>query len=636
MEQVPATSVPRKLPDSVTVPGYRLEKLIGKGGMGEVYQAVQLSLGRTVAIKILPAEFAREESFVARFEKEAAALASLSHPNVVAIVDKGKSGASTYYLVMEHVGGPSLRDVMREKSLHWTEALRIILDISRAIDYAHGRGVIHRDLKPENILFDTQAGFLPKVTDFGLAGFVKGEAERKYALTDTHVSMGTLAYMAPEQQIDAKAVDGRADMYSTGVMLYEILVGDIPRGHFDPPSVLKPGVDKRLDGIVARCLKAQPQDRYASMAELILDLEPLVPATNTRAPVPRARLSTIEKTRRAMQRAGRAAVRVGTIGVLAAAAIVLVVAAVRGERPPRERLLRAHALAGELPPSGIVSTPGRIEASPERRTLRLGEGGDDKIPILAVGRPITLAAEMLSFAGEGANGPGRASPEVADLVGETALVSAELTAPKKAPPRPLPLLKSLVLDEPPEPRSALLLQGGAGRYVAIVAYGVPAKTCVEWDLGERSGVMLGPPIAGVSTRAELSIDRNGDLRTFLGEGAARRMLGETLRLGPDWKNALGSGSGPKPAIACMDAICEFRHVQFEVQRTPPAEPPPAVADASDGKGHPDGKPGKDAKDAKKPEHKADHPDAKKPDPKHPDQKKPEPTHKGGAKPGPKH
>src|SRR5262245_29801955 len=152
------------------IPGYRLEKLVGKGGMGEVHQAVQLSLARTVAVKLLASELASDESFVARFEKEGAALATLRHPNIVSIVDRGKN-ESTYYLVMEFVDGPSLREVMRSPLLDHGQALRTMMQICKAIEYAHGRGVIHRDLKPENILFDEQAGGIAKVTDFGLAGF---------------------------------------------------------------------------------------------------------------------------------------------------------------------------------------------------------------------------------------------------------------------------------------------------------------------------------------------------------------------------------------------------------------------------------------------------------------------------------
>jgi serine/threonine protein kinase len=222
-----------RAPDAV--PGYKLEALVGKGGMGEVHKATQLSLGRTVAVKLLSGELAKDPAFVARFEKEAAALAALSHPHIVSIVDKGRAN-QTYFLVMEYVDGPSLREVMRSPLLDSGSALKMGLEICRAIDYAHSRGVFHRDLKPENILFDEQAGGIPKVSDFGLAGFLEGSQESKFNVTETHVAMGTAAYMAPEQRVDAKTADQRADIYSLGVILYELLVGELPLGNFASTS----------------------------------------------------------------------------------------------------------------------------------------------------------------------------------------------------------------------------------------------------------------------------------------------------------------------------------------------------------------------------------------------------------------
>ncbi len=202
--------------------------------MGEVYQAQQLSLNRTVAVKILDAKLANDPEFVARFEKEGAALATLRHPNVVSIVDRGRSTTGvaaevtdTWYLVMEFVEGPSLREVMRSPLFNPGQALKLFDQIGRAVDYAHGRGVIHRDLKPENILFDEQAGGVAKVTDFGLAGFSE-KSDYKLNVTRTNVAMGTAAYMAPEQKLDARKADHRADIYSLGVILYEMLTGQSP------------------------------------------------------------------------------------------------------------------------------------------------------------------------------------------------------------------------------------------------------------------------------------------------------------------------------------------------------------------------------------------------------------------------
>ncbi|MBN1204297.1 MAG: serine/threonine protein kinase, partial [Myxococcaceae bacterium] len=150
MSSLDTTAISRRPTDSETINGYRLESLVGMGGMGEVHKATQLSLGRTVAVKLLNPELAKDAAFVARFQKEAAALAALSHPNIVSIVDKGQTD-STYYLVMEFVEGPSLREQVRSPLLTPKDALRMMMEICRAVSYAHEKGIIHRDLKPENI-----------------------------------------------------------------------------------------------------------------------------------------------------------------------------------------------------------------------------------------------------------------------------------------------------------------------------------------------------------------------------------------------------------------------------------------------------------------------------------------------------
>src|SRR5260370_37691574 len=170
--------------------------------MGEVYRATQLSLGRTVAIKLLSPELAKDESFVARFDKEAAALAALSHPNIVSILDKGRT-PETYFLVMEFIDGSSLREVMASPVLDPGAALRITLQVCRAMEYAHGRGVIHRDLKPDNVLFDVQAGGITKGSAFGLAAFREKEERERLHVNKSHIEQGRLAEIAPEQKCRA-------------------------------------------------------------------------------------------------------------------------------------------------------------------------------------------------------------------------------------------------------------------------------------------------------------------------------------------------------------------------------------------------------------------------------------------------
>jgi serine/threonine protein kinase len=255
----------------IQIPGYELRELLGKGGMGEVWRANQRSLGREVAIKILPPNLAKDPEFVVRFEKEAKALAALGHPNIIQIIDRGIAEGQ-YYFVMEYVIGRSLRELIQLGPLDPQQALKIVAQICRAIDYAHEKQIIHRDLKPENILID-QRGHV-KVADFGLAGI--HHSETRLQLTATAVAMGTLSYMAPEQRRNAKAVDGRADLYSLGVVLYELLTGDLPIGRFKLPSEMVRGIDPRIDQIVAKTLESDPDARYQRASTVGIDLEALV------------------------------------------------------------------------------------------------------------------------------------------------------------------------------------------------------------------------------------------------------------------------------------------------------------------------------------------------------------------------
>jgi serine/threonine-protein kinase len=255
---------------AVTLPGYELERVLGRGGMGEVWLARQVSLGRRVAVKVLPPRLAKDPEFVTRFDKEATALAALSHPNIIQIIDRGVAGEH-YYFVMEYVEGRSLREVMRELSP--PEALRVAMQVARAIEGAHDKDIIHRDLKPENILLDARGHV--KVADFGLAGIRSG-SDSRLQLTATSVAMGTLNYMAPEQRRDAKSVDGRADLFSFGVVLYELLTGQLPVGRFKLPSERVPGLDPRVDEVVARLLENEPEARYARASEVCHALEALI------------------------------------------------------------------------------------------------------------------------------------------------------------------------------------------------------------------------------------------------------------------------------------------------------------------------------------------------------------------------
>lgn len=257
------------------IPGFELLEVLGKGGMGEVWKARQSSLNRVVALKLLPPKLAADREFVARFEKEAAALAALRHPNIIQIIDRGVAGEH-YYIVMEFVPGRSLREVMTGQRPTPQQALGLALQIARAVEHAHEQQIVHRDLKPENILVDDKGHV--KVADFGLAG-MRAPNSGGYQLTATSVAMGTVNYMAPEQRRDAKNVDHRADLYSFGVVLYELLTGDLPVGRFRLPSQRVPGLDPRLDGLIERLLAPEAEGRPERATEVVAALEPVVSST---------------------------------------------------------------------------------------------------------------------------------------------------------------------------------------------------------------------------------------------------------------------------------------------------------------------------------------------------------------------
>ena len=247
----------------LVLPGFELFEVIGKGGMGKVYRATQKSLNRMVAIKVLNEDLAKHKSFIKRFEKETASLAALNHPNISSIIDRGNVGSS-WYFVMEYIDGPSMRHHCNRPHADLNHTLGLFICLCRAMGHAHQRGVIHRDLKPENVLF-TADGVL-KVVDFGLANIL--DDERRWSMTRTKVSMGTVNYMAPEQRRDAKNVDQRADIYSLGVMLYELMAGELPLGRFDPPSKHRAGLDTRIDRLVLKMLDFDPDER-PQQAELV-------------------------------------------------------------------------------------------------------------------------------------------------------------------------------------------------------------------------------------------------------------------------------------------------------------------------------------------------------------------------------
>jgi predicted Ser/Thr protein kinase len=247
--------------DAPSFPNLEILSTIGEGGMGVVYKAVQKQLGRTVALKVLSPQLSSDPSFVERFTREARALAQLSHPNIVSIFDSGVHDGVPY-LVMEFVDGTPLRKMLAARKLSSEDALRLVPQICDALQYAHRQGIVHRDIKPENILIDREGRV--KIADFGLAKLAEPDQTR---ITRTNVVMGTPHYMAPEQIENPSAVDHRADIYSLGVIFYEMLTGELPLGRFKPPSEKAP-VDRRLDRVVLKSLEKEPADRYQSAEEV--------------------------------------------------------------------------------------------------------------------------------------------------------------------------------------------------------------------------------------------------------------------------------------------------------------------------------------------------------------------------------
>jgi hypothetical protein len=251
-------------------PQLEIIEAIGKGGMGAVYKARQPALDRFVALKILAPRPGNELDFASRFSREARALARLSHPNIVAVYDFGVvSGISPdatrlSYFIMEFVDGPNLRQVQQAGRLAPREALEIIPQICTALQFAHDEGIVHRDIKPENVLLDKKGRV--KIADFGLAKIL-GQEAKDFRLTGARDVMGTPHYMAPEQVENPQEVDHRADIFSLGVVFYEMLTGELPLGRFQPPSA-RVQVDVRFDEVVMRALEKEPGRRYQHVSEV--------------------------------------------------------------------------------------------------------------------------------------------------------------------------------------------------------------------------------------------------------------------------------------------------------------------------------------------------------------------------------
>ena len=296
------SSLPGPEPDMEAIrqafPQLEILERIGRGGMGTVFKARQPKLDRFVAVKILSEKLAANPSFAERFAREGKLLATLNHPNIVAVYDYGEADGF-FYLILEHVDGVNLRQAMREKRFTPEQAIGIVPKICDALQYAHEEGILHRDIKPENILLDVKGRV--KIADFGIAGVARGTEngamtpksdlpkddlasdQENEKLTETGQILGTPSYMAPEQLDDPNRVDHRADIYSLGVVFYELLTGELPKGDFPVPSEKTP-VGAEVDEIVQKALQRERDKRYQSAADMKTHIETVTMAGTT-API---------------------------------------------------------------------------------------------------------------------------------------------------------------------------------------------------------------------------------------------------------------------------------------------------------------------------------------------------------------
>ncbi len=347
-EPIPSDAPSPELDDLRAVfPQLEILEPLGAGGMGRVYKVRQPNLDRIVALKLLPPAYAADPEWIERFTREARALARLNHPNIVQVFDFGETapdekGERFPFLLMEYVDGVNLRQALRTGALTAREALTIVPSVCSALQYAHDQGVLHRDIKPENILLDTLGRV--KIADFGLAK-LRGDSAPGLTLTGTGAQLGTAAYMAPEQIEKPHDVDHRADIYSLGVVFYELLTGELPLGRFLSPSE-KSGTDPRLDTIVFRTLEKERDRRFQSATDMRTEVEnvaatpratpPPMPAT-----VPARPLSKVAAT-------GAVLVAVGIPFLLGAAALI-------GIMLPRT--WSAHGSAGVRPTWMLTMLP---------------------------------------------------------------------------------------------------------------------------------------------------------------------------------------------------------------------------------------------------------------------------------------
>ncbi len=271
-----------------TIQGFRIVKRLGSGGMGDVFEAIQLSMERPIAFKIMRGLESASEPQIKRFFREAKTGGRLNHPNIVGFIDAGKLEGACY-IAMEYIYGVDVRQIVQEKGpVTYQEAMRIAYYVAQALDYAHSRfNVVHRDIKPENILIDRENNI--KLTDFGLAKNL--EEAGLSGITKSQTGVGTLYYMSPEQILDARFADQRADIYSLGVSLYEMLTGVKPfisdqmmvlvnKIRYEEAKnikEMKPSLPSEICAIITKMMEKTPDKRYQNAKEFLTAIKPFLP-----------------------------------------------------------------------------------------------------------------------------------------------------------------------------------------------------------------------------------------------------------------------------------------------------------------------------------------------------------------------
>ena len=266
---------------------YRIEERLSAGGMGTVYRGTHVLMDKTVAVKVLNPSLAADEKIVARFSREARAASKISHPHALSVTDFGEAENGVVFLVMEYLDGQTLKQVIRQEGpMPLPRAVEILRQVGGALDAAHGEGVVHRDLKSDNIMLLSSSGTdYAKVLDFGIAKIKEPEGAYDPGLTAPDLVIGTPQYMSPEQCSQSPDIDARSDIYSLGIILYEMLVGHVPFTGGSPtsimlqhlqhqaPSVLAERGDlpEAIGRVVARALEKRPEDRYQTVGELVED-----------------------------------------------------------------------------------------------------------------------------------------------------------------------------------------------------------------------------------------------------------------------------------------------------------------------------------------------------------------------------